>query len=516
MNIDTRKTFAALLLVPSAILSLVFWTRPDFLISSDTLFPVAFVWDVLHHASAWSDFQQPRVPHYLPDLLVIGLVQLVTGSWRLALAAWIFVLIGWLSAIAVWITSRLAPGAIRTAAAAAMLLLTLVLAGGALDQSVHAHAGWSIGDYESPFLMLLLPYTHGGPFLMAMTAAILASRAVAQADAPARRMAVLAAALALVSCAATVSDLLYVTALLIPLTVAVLAGLHVRAIGGRAAAWFLPAAWGGGAAGWALFQMLDRQPLPTPTSRYDYERSILRFLADLGHHPAMLALLGGLALAVALDVRRRGWRGWLASFWSVFAVASALTSLAVTALLYADYMSYRYALPFIWLTPILLAATLSKAPLRHPWLIEVPLAAILAALIVTCLATGLQAPKLFRWSTPLASCLQKTGLRAGLAEYWLAGKTTAASDWRLQVEPITERGAVFVWGNDRNWFTHDIHDGSQPPPYRFIVMDRLPADRIAAAYGQPDRTIMCGALPVWIFDDSGRVFRNLMRVPTKP
>jgi hypothetical protein len=42
-------------------------------------------------------------------------------------------------------------------------------------------------------------------------------------------------------------------------------------------------------------------------------------------------------------------------------------------------------------------------------------------------------------------------------------------------------------------------------------MDRLPADRIAAAYGQPDRVMRCGSTPIWIYDDTDGFYDNLAR-----
>src|SRR5208282_3945991 len=84
-------------------------------------------------------------------------------------------------------------------------------------------------------------------------------------------------------------------------------------------------------------------------------------------------------------------------------------------------------------------------------------------------------------------------------------------DWQLQIEQITEAGAAYYWGNDRLWFSHDIHDGSRRPPYRFIIMERLPARQITAVYGQPDHVMMCGSTAVWIYDDSNRLYYNLER-----
>ena len=98
-----------------------------------------------------------------------------------------------------------------------------------------------------------------------------------------------------------------------------------------------------------------------------------------------------------------------------------------------------------------------------------------------------------------------------MADFWLARATSAASDWDLQIDPINSLGGARVWGNNPNWFTHDIHDATRPPQYRFIIMDRLSADRIAPVYGRPDRIMLCGASTVWLYDEPGRLNRNLER-----
>ncbi len=107
------------------------------------------------------------------------------------------------------------------------------------------------------------------------------------------------------------------------------------------------------------------------------------------------------------------------------------------------------------------------------------------------------------------------GLHDGLAGYWYARKTSAAADWQLQVEPIRYYGAGYVWGNDSRWFIHAIRDDIQArarrPDYRFIILDGLPDDRIIAAYGAPDRKMLCGPSRVWIYDEPGRLYRALVR-----
>ncbi len=269
-------------------------------------------------------------------------------------------------------------------------------------------------------------------------------------------------------------------------------------------------AWGGGVLGWSCAQMLDREPLPFSVL-YTIPRRIGWFLTDLGHHPGMLMVVACFGFAVASDIWRHKVSGWLTSFWSVFAAAAALSSLTLTMLLYEGIPIYRYALPFLWWTVILIAAELARITSGRPILLRLPVAATACVLALAYLATGLHVPGLLRWELPLASCLQSAGLRAGLADYWSARLINAASNWQLQVEQISESGGARVWGNDRFWYTRDIHHGLQRPPYQFIVMDALPADQIAVAYGQPDRVLLCDPGTIWIYDNSDRLYVNLVR-----
>jgi hypothetical protein len=55
---STWLLFAAI----SAMLSLVVLTRPDILITSDTLPLGEFVWDLIHHGAVWDVFQQSHSP----------------------------------------------------------------------------------------------------------------------------------------------------------------------------------------------------------------------------------------------------------------------------------------------------------------------------------------------------------------------------------------------------------------------------------------------------------------------
>jgi hypothetical protein len=491
-----------LLLVSSAALSLALLDLPGFFISSDTLLPASFVWDALNHDYAWSGFQQARVPSFFPDMLLYGAVQIGSGSWRLAMAVWVFVMVGWLLTLGGWIVARIARPASATAPLCFVLLSLAVLTGAMLGFPRFAAEADSTG-YFFPYLFVLLLFTHGGPFLLALTAAAVASREAERSPGP-RTL-----ALAGLTWAAALSDMLCFVSLLVPLTAALLASWMVAATPRRTVVRLLSAAWGAGALGWASAQWLNRQPVPFPRPS-DLPSHVARFVADAPNHPGMALAMLVLVLVLVADGWRRGWRGWLGDFWPVFATTSALASLALTILLYEEIWSYRYAFPFLWWT-IFMAAALLARRLTRPVLPRIALACLAAALLFVFSTRGWHVPGVLTWKSALANCLHQQGLRAGLAEYWSARSTSAASDWQLQVDQVTRDGRAFYWGNDRYWFIHDVHDTSALPPYRFIVMHGLDEPVIKQRYGAPDRIVDCGGTAVWVYDDPARVREVLAR-----
>ncbi|HTH98085.1 MAG TPA: hypothetical protein VL574_11770 [Stellaceae bacterium] len=490
----------ALMLFPCSLVVLAVWNHPDFLISSDTLLPAALTWDLLHHHDAWSNFQQARVPSFFPDLTLYGLFQAVTDSWRVAMGLWTLTIIGWLIGIATWLSSRLAGTRPWPAALACLLLIMplLILGSTGVGPSMDLDRLSHLPLF--PYLIILLPFTHGGPFLLALATAAFASKTPMT---PYR-----AVLLGVGSFALGLSDLLVVANLLLPLTLALAAGLHVGRVSKQRLGWLTASAWVGAGLGWAFAQTLDRQPVPYPPIA-EIPHYVFRWLLDLERHPVMVLVVLALILAVAADMRWRGWKAWLGSFWSVFAATNAVTALLMTALLYNNMWSYRYALPCLWWPVILAAAGLSRIIADRDLLRR--------SVIPACLAFGLlcalpqpETPALFRWQSPLAACLERSGLHAGLAEYWWARLLTASTDWKLQVNQITPWGTAYIWGNDRSWFSHDIHDVALQPPYDFIVMDNIDQSQITTIYGEPDDTLTCGTSTVWLYDDPAQVNQALL------
>ena len=299
-----RVTRALVLLVPAAVLGLGLLDRPGFFISSDTLLPASFVWDARHHPYAWSGFQQARVPSFIPDMLLYAVVQIGTGSWRIAMAVWIVAMLGWLLVLGSWIADRMArPGS--GTGPLCFVLLTLVLFASAMLGFPRFAADADSAGYFFPYLFVLLPFTHGGPFLLALTGAAVASRETGRPTGAGT------AALAGLSWAAALSDMLCFISLLVPLTATLLASRRVDAIPRGMAHRVLAAAWSGGALGWASAERLNRQPIPFPYPA-EIPAHVARFITDLPHHPGMALVMAALGLTLAIAARQMPARSGIA------------------------------------------------------------------------------------------------------------------------------------------------------------------------------------------------------------
>jgi hypothetical protein len=189
-----------------------------------------------------------------------------------------------------------------------------------------------------------------------------------------------------------------------------------------------------------------------------------------------------------------------------------LTTIGATALVYSDAASYRYMSPFLW-WPIIATATAVVRPIGHArrYLLPIGLGAEVLALIGIYVSQGLHPPAILALRHPIEACLsaarETAGLKAGLANYWYARPIAASSDWRLQVDQASREGAGRIWGNDRRWFTHDIHDGAQPPAYNYFVMAGLDPRGIRMRYGAPSRTLNCPGSQIWVYDDTAALRR---------
>jgi hypothetical protein len=162
------------------------------------------------------------------------------------------------------------------------------------------------------------------------------------------------------------------------------------------------------------------------------------------------------AIGLRLDLDRQE----AFSFWWHIAATAVLADFALDALIHTD--SFRYLGAVIWWPIIVIVWALAGVLGR----LGIPVSAVTVGGLSLSLGSayawnGLHQPVILTGQQPLATCVLQAGaaagLRAGLANYWLARVTAAASGWRLQIDPITSSGSAHYWANDRYSYINDSH-----------------------------------------------------------
>ena len=473
-----RSIRLGLAIVLATLLAIVVFVRPAMLAlvtNSDALLPADLIWELLNRPHAWHSFQWPRIPSLVPDLLVYGALQAPFG-WRWAqLGYGVFSLLSVAGLAA--ITATL--GGRRTAFVVFLGLVAIVLA-----------AEWTLTS-TAWHLHLLAPAYHSGAFILSLLTLItVASRRLGF-------MAVLAAL-------GTVSDRMFIGTFFLPVTVG-LFWLHRRGEMSRGQAlriaiWALGGCTLGIVADGVVFPRLLFRQADVAIAPMALLRHIATAFGDRStwYAIALDATLIWPTCRLTMPARTRFW-------WIVASVAST-GSLLLGLGLWDDDGAQRYLSAVLWWPLILWAPLLAQSIGRYA---EVTALAVLAAVVASFAAALPKRHPLLAWQDPIAACLAPTGLQAGLADYWPARRMSVATDWRLQVMQVGERGGTRVWGNDPTWYTQDRDRPGQAPAFSFVVMRGLNAAAIGAGYGQPDRVLRCPDSDVWVYDDSARVSAGL-------
>ena len=457
--------------------------RPEvlgMLTNADLLLPAAFASDLIRHGAAAWQFQLPRVPSLLPDVSAIVLLQAAFG-WRLAALAYAVGAFVALVAVGGAVAAQLADRSVAMGAAAVLTLTAALL--GVLWPS----------EATQPLLLTLAPAVHSGSFVLALAALLWAGSMTRQPADARRRMSLVALA-----AAGMLSDKLFAGAFLMPLLAALGVSVwqgHVPRRLAMRVAWLAVA---GVATGWAadrlLFaHLLRREPdvgLFSPDTP-DHVRLFLR-------QPMLPWLAFAMSAVWALPLLVRRPTPGQVFWWSVLAVTPPLF-MALTAILYVDHTSMRYAQPAFWLPVFAAAGLLLRIPVVGGALVTIATAAV----GVSVALQPWPRPALLSWRDPLAACLLRAEaqgiLHSGLADYWLARPLEASADWSLQVDQVTPDGARYLWGNNRHWYAHDRDDPGRPPTLDFIVAAQLDPAAIASRYGPPASTIACPGSEIWLY-----------------
>jgi hypothetical protein len=479
------------------------------LINSDTLTPAEFAWDIMHHDYAWRGFQLPHAPSLVPDIVVTVLLQYLTGSWRWAYMIYAAFYLCSMTLLAALIARSVVGISLVTGSSYfLMLTIPILVIGIATPILVHLHI--------QSFSLV----AHGGPLLLSIAGIYLLWLAC-RSPSTMRLLSVLG-----IGMLAVLSDRLCCATFVAPALAGLMNRWWRRAISWQWAALMLVTVVSSACIGWKLFDWLPTEGVPEIEwfALRTHAMALVNGIGLLGKEvPAALAVVcGGPLLAMALlrmSIIRRAVglrfdldRQEAFSFWWHAAATAVVADFALDALVHTD--SFRYLGAVIW-WPIIVTVWALHGVLGR---LGPPVSAVTVGGLSLSLGSayawhGLHQPVILTEQQPLAACVQRAGaavgLRAGLGNYWLARVAVAASEWRLQIDPIESSGSAHYWANDRYAYINDVHHDGEPPPYNFIVANDLETPAIRARYGDPDRRLECGGFSLWIYDDQSRLRRTL-------
>lgn len=467
---------------------------------ADALLAVSLAEDLSRHAYAWTGFELPRVTSLFPDLALQIAASAVTPSRGWALFVYGAVQFQALVLACALVVRRLTGAAFLRAAAVTLAVVSLpVLA----DLLGPGGTGFAAAYLVSCF--------HAGPYVLGLAGALVA------ANLAERWRWSEAGLLFALAFAEVLSDRLTIANFILPAMIAAAGAswlerrrlsrpaLNLAGLLGAAAVLAL-----------ALDRRLNRQP-DQKIDRMQFASRFVRFAHDTlvfaAQHPLQTALGVALPVAVLLawPLLRRGQGGRQAVFLWIVAVMALLGTAALAGLFaYEDIQSDRYFAPALLWPLAFAAAALCRARIAR-LAVYAAGGAGLVALLAGFARPGAATPGSVAWTSPLAQCLVQQrgplGLKAGIADYWIARPAMLASDWRLQVVQSNPLGQPFVWGNDAFWYVKAFDAPQGRPAYNFIVIDRLDPAAVRARYGEPARTFECpaGAGTVWIYADAAKL-----------
>ncbi|MBR0752839.1 hypothetical protein JQ604_11645 [Bradyrhizobium jicamae] len=473
--------------------------------TSDALLPVSFAWNLFHQPGTIGSFQLPRIPSIAPDLVtIVSLDYLTGGDARRVMFAYSFLQAIATTALAAAVIARLAKVSSSHAALAWVSLLAVVIA---------------VSDLRVLDLVALyLPVEHFSTFLFSLLGLLLALRYL---DRGRRSAALWLCALVGI---AELSSQKFLVDFVLPELGAAAVMVRLGHLAWRRAA---------SLAGWTVLglvigrladRLLVRQPDLGMVQVLVHARTFaIEAVGYFQQRPLICLVCLVLPLIIALFAIVSWLRLRLTErrivlspddatvfYAGCFGVLAWWGSVAAMALVYVDVGSYRYTAPALCWPLLFSAAVLAHLCRNRFGASSVLQAAIMLAMLASRPAAAI-APPLLSWQHPLVKCLEDAGLSEGLADYWNARSPTVASGFRLQIDQI-DGGGLYVWGNNRQWYSHAFADPARAPDYNFIVTTRLDEASLRARFGAPQSRVQCGDDQVWLYPEDA----NLRAALTRP
>ena len=293
-NVASRDV--TLLVSLSLVLSFAMMNLPQFLreaVITDSLYPALIVEEFRADPAMARALTLPRVPSFVPDLLITVAVDLLTGSWRLGLWAYGFAAVLLLVALGGWAAADSFACGLRNATLALAVVLVATLLPGVLQHIAACPTTPSIGlallpsKGACPFnlsFMLFIPVWQSGAFIAGL-AVLLMMWWGAAAPRPSRLSLLLAVA-ALSVC----SNKIVIFHAVLPGAIAFTEAVVRRRLAIQPVVLAVGTAAAGTAIGVVLAEWAGTAPLPATK----FSAAIANFpllLAHLGEQPAVIAML---------------------------------------------------------------------------------------------------------------------------------------------------------------------------------------------------------------------------------
>jgi hypothetical protein len=462
-------------------------------------------------------------PYFFPDMLIYAVADGLTDGFRQEIFLYAILQI-WLFSMAGWLVCReLTMTAFVPYMIGFWLVMTAVVFGGYAVAGLYA-VRWYIGSFLSGH--------HFGALITSLFAFDLAIVCILRRATA--TVAASAVALAILTVAAIVSDLIFVPYFCIPaLTVVVVLALtreHRR----RAIAVSVLVAVSM-IAGYGLSRMISPAAASYLTSIKSGSNSLAAFWSVLISNTGAERILSAFVLITAAAagvaalrcavVLLRDRTSTLPSRQGlgIFAIFAATASIgiiivAIGTRVFMNLSSIRYLLPLAFLPPLWLtflmagwigslrgvsAILCGRRGLAVMMVLGVPCALWVAWWSIrTPLGGVLKAP-------PALACFDRAERTAGLAGYWQAKPLMLFSDDKVHAVQVDASGAPMLWINNNGWYTGN--GAGSPPNFSFILMDDLNEQAILARYGAADWAETCGSSRIWHYGSPRKVAVALLQ-----
>src|ERR1035438_530780 len=504
-------------------------------ISSDTLYPVNVATDVLGDGFSLSGWRFSIAPCWLPDVFLSGLFWIFTRNPIAAtlLAGFVqLVLI-----VAAFFRIREAVGLGNPSLQNVFLLAVSVK----ITLFVAAHSGLTYPD----FYRFFLPQSHVGSLIMSLAALALGLLCIRRASERARISPGIVAFYTAVCLLAGMSNLLFVTQMLLPFTAAIgfAALFHILAL--RNCWQPLLAGWPAAVAGIVLNRVLFHTTAVSAQAQISRDAALTAldvfargaadhlFARETLHVIALAWILVCLAIVAATLRALTGQRPERVDLpqriLCLFCVWSLLSALGSTVAIIAggsngltvfkDYNWTTHYLQSVFFIPLF------GLPMLLSWLIHrisspavsesLAFSMGFVVLIVPCVSlasTPRPRTEIVNYRPPLVRFLDEqasqSGLKYGLGGYWQSRITTLLSSKGLRVYAVDGAVNPFLWVSNVEWYTQEPDNRSKKPPVDFVILDdpafKISRESAVRVLGEPARELRFQDTRILVYNGSAR------------